>query len=531
MLAATSSVLALAAAFAIAPHPGAASAAFSLGSYDAHAEAAGVRLQILKPAALPTSDELATLAIPFSRAEASSSPLGRAIGSWLWPGETAADAKSLALVGLDPGADETACAERESGAGRPRTLATVPNPAGGELAIADPSDNPCGSASFKQIFAGQVERDPNSPEHGRRTGGLIRSMPDYPFWAVAQYPSAGGSESERKVLCQAPGAIPAEPWHTPRDVCPPGGAPDAGFAAASASATRDAAQSSVADLTLGPMRAGSIAATSVVTFAGSAIVATATVAIEDLTVFGADATVPLLRIQSLRSTATASSDGTLTAGSFTLGAVYVALPGLPAGVACSAANPCAATIGRDGVTVSAADVPAAVRGAVESAMDALAIRIPPQPADAAGQSASAGGGAAGPGVTIGRTSADVAGLQIGLVADDSVQGRSVVTIRIGGAAASAVAAATAGGPPIDDGVVPLPVTGGDAAPRPVAGDDSFVTPPAAHPVPQQPATRAVASSTLPPSQPIPPAIAILAFFAILAGAAGMVAFGVWETAP
>ncbi|HVL89387.1 MAG TPA: hypothetical protein VM841_04035, partial [Actinomycetota bacterium] len=214
-------------------------------SYDAVAESAAFQVRVLKPAALPTSDELATIAIPFSHAEASSSPLGRAIGSWLWPGETVADVKSLALVGLDPGADETACAERQDGSDKPRTLALVPNPAGGEIAILDPADNPCGSASFKQIFAGQIDNDEGSPTRGQRTGGVIRAMPDYPFWSVAQYPSPSGrSDADRKVLCQAPGAIPDEPWHTPRDACPPGGMPDAGVSSAYASGMPPGGQAS-----------------------------------------------------------------------------------------------------------------------------------------------------------------------------------------------------------------------------------------------------------------------------------------------
>ena len=79
-LMASASVCALAAAFAVVPTSVAASAASAPDSYDAAAEAAGIRIQVVKPAALPTSDELATIAIPFAHAEASSSPVGRARG-------------------------------------------------------------------------------------------------------------------------------------------------------------------------------------------------------------------------------------------------------------------------------------------------------------------------------------------------------------------------------------------------------------------------------------------------------------------
>lgn len=535
-LAVTAGVLSLAAAFAVAPSPRAASATFTLESYDALAQSAGIRIQVVKPAALPTSDELATLAIPFSHAEASSSPLGRGIGSWLWPGETAADAKSLALVGLDPGADETACAERESGTGRPRTLATIPNPTGGgDIAVADPSDNPCGSASFKQVFAGQIERDPNSPQHGRRTGGLIRSMPDYPFWAVAQYPSAVGQDSQRKVLCQAPGAMPAEPWHTPRDVCPPGGAPDAGLSAASASASRSSAQSSLANLSLAVIRAESVEATSSVAFVGAVLVSSSVVRFTDLSIAG-DAAAPLLRIGSLVATATASSDGALTGGSLLFSGVRAALPGLPPGLPCSAARPCAATIGRDGVRVADAAVPAVIAAAVAQAMDMLAIRVAPHAIGAAGQTASAGADASGPGVLVARDrrSVDVAGLHVGLAADDSVQGRSIVTMRIAGASATAVAAPSrpagdigeVGG--IDAGPADVP-DGTDALPEFAAPAPPGMPPAAAVQPPLS--SRIVAAPTLPPSQPIPPALALLALAVVLAGAAGMVAFGIWESSP
>lgn len=530
-------VLAMAGGFAVVPSPRAASAAFTLESYDAVAGSAGVRIQIVKPAALPTSDELATLAIPFSHAEASSSPLARGIGSWLWPGETAADAKSLALVGLDPGADETACAERENGTGRARTLATIPSPSGGDgIAVADPSDNPCGSASFKQIFAGQIERDPGSAQYGQRTGGLIRAMPDYPFWASAQYPSADGRDAQRTVLCRAPGAMPEEPWHTPREACPPG-VPDAGVAAASASAVRSAAQSSVANLSLATIRAESVEATSSVTFAGAVLVSSSVVRFNDLSIAG-DAAAPLLRIRSLVATATASSDGSLTGGSLLISGVQIALPGLPAGLPCSAARPCTATIGRDGVRVADAAVPPAIAAAVAQAMDALSIRIAPNTIDAAGQSASAGIDAAGPGVFVARDrrSVDVAGLQIGLAADDSLQGRSIVTMRIAGAFAHAVAAPSrsAGG---IDGIGGIG-DGEDAGGVPVAGRDGTpagdAAPPAAPPaasVRPPVSSRNVAAPALPPSRPIPPALALLALAAVLAGAAGMVALGIWETSP
>jgi len=532
LLAAAAAACALAAAFSPV-----ATASNRPESYDAAAEAAAFRVRVVKPAALPTSDEFATLAIPFARAETSSSPLGRAIGSWLWPGETVADVKSLGLVGLDPGADETACADRQAGRDTPRTLAAIPNPAGGEIAIPDPSDNPCGSASFKQIFAGQIDSDAGSPTRGQRTGGLIRALPDYPFWSVAQYPSSSeADESDRTVLCQAPGAIPEEPWHTPREACPPGGAPDAGMAAAFASADRNAAQSTVADLALGPIAARAVSAIASTDWNGGTLIATTSVQIDDLRIASADPSVPMLTIGSLRSTATASSDGRLTGGSLQLAGVRVALAGLPASMPCSAAAPCEASIGRDGVTVADASVPAELRDALDQALTMLAVSIPSEPADAAGQTVAAGGAAAGPAVAIApdRRAARVAGIRIDLAADNSLEGRTLVSLDVGGAAAAAVARFgealdVGGGARIDDDFGAGPVGGGSGSIGGVPAGDA--PRPDASPLRPPLGTRAVGASPIPASQPIPPALALLVFVAILAGTAGLVAFGIWETAP
>lgn len=530
LLAAAAAVCALAGAFSLSP---VATASDEPESFEAAAEAAAFQVRVLKPAALPTSDELATLAIPFARAETSSSPVSRAIGSWLWPGETAADAKSLALVGLDPGADETACAEREAGRDPQRTLIAIPNPAGGTIPILDPSDNPCGSASFKQIFAGTIDRDEGSPSQGQRTGGLIRALPDYPFWARAQHPASSDADSsDRTVLCQAPGAIPAEPWHTPRDACPPGGAPETGLASAAASSQRTAAQSTVADLSLAIVGARAVSSSASIEWIGSTLVATTGVQIDDLRIASADPAAPMITIASLRSTATASSDRRITTGSLDLAGVRVALASLPASMPCSSANPCEAAIARDGIRITDASVPGEIRDGIDQALALLSVRIPSQSIDAAGQAAAAGAQAAGPGVAVSqdRRRADVAGIEIGVAAENSLEGRSLLSLRIGAASATAVAAY---GPRIDvggDHRIPGPgAIGGGAGPGPAPHGDYEYDPPAAPRAPDR--ARPVASSHLPPSQPIPPLLGLIAFAAILAGAAAMVAFGIWETSP
>ncbi|HVL88978.1 MAG TPA: hypothetical protein VM841_01960, partial [Actinomycetota bacterium] len=307
-----------------------------------------------------------------------------------------------------------------------------------------------------------------------------------------------------------------------------------GVSSAYASATRDAAQAIIADLSLGVATARAVASTSSVEWKGSGLIATTSVQIDELRIASADPAVPMLTISSLRSVATASSDGRITGGSLELSGVRVALPGLPATMPCSAAKPCAATIGRDGIHVTDVAVPDQMRDVLDQALSLIAVRIPAAPAEVAGQTAAARGDAAGPGVTIAsdRRRVSVSGLEIDVSADNSLEGRTVVSLRIGAASAAAIAAWVPMIDPSDDEQVDPAFVGGPRGGNPAPpphGDDEY-EPPA--PRTGGPAvSRPVASSQMPESRPIPPAVALLAFAAILAGAAGLVAFGIWETAP
>lgn len=494
-------------------------------TFEGFAQSSGLNVGVVKPAMLPTSDEVATLALPYSAAETSSSPLGRAIGSWLWPGETVADAKSLLLVGADPGADEAACKDREDGRTHAAVIATVPNPAGAPITITDPTDNPCGAAGVKQILTGKIDTDPSSPTYGTRTGGVVRALPDYPFWARAQYPANDDADTQdRAVLCAAPGALPEEPWHTPRDVCATDATPQSGVATATALHERQHASATLGAITAGPVTVTAMVAHSTISWRDGVLVAQSSTRIDDVAI-GSPA--PFLVIESLRASAIASSDGLLTHGSLTVIGAKAALPGLPATTDCSQAKPCPVTVGDEGITPS---IP--VNDLVRQALKAIQIRIGEVPLEAAGATITAGASARGPGTSIAsdRRSASVAGLIVDIAGATSLEGRTITRLILASARASTLASEPSG-------VVTPPEAGAGGGILPKAHDAQPASGPAGQAGESHVAgtrfVRAapVAAVPLPASKPIPPAVALLAFAAILAGASALIAFGVWETEP
>jgi hypothetical protein len=282
------------------------------------------------------------------------------------------------------------------------------------------------------------------------------------------------------------------------------------------------------------VRTGPVSAASNIAWRGDALIATTTVMVEDLALYadGASAA-PWLRIGSLRSTAVASSDGRASSGALDASDIRVAIPVLPASLPCSAGTPCEARLGRDGFHVENATVPEQVRDAVETVLSAVRVAVPEQPLDAGGiASAGVGATADGPGVAVSadRRSVAVGGLVIDLATTNSAEGRTVVRLTVGGAAA---AASTAASEPFID--VEVPVDAGHGG-RPALGSGfSAIVPGIRAPVAPgairtQPVLHGAAHS-LPASMPIPAGIMLLAVAVTLSGAAALVAFGVWGSIP
>lgn len=507
-------------------------------TYDGTAQAQAWRISVVKPAALPTSDELAGLGMPFAYAHADQSPIGRAIGSWLWPGEGVADVKSLLLLGLDPGADETACADRLAGRTTQRNLATpaVDHPVDGsplvprqELPVKDPMDNPCGSAGFKQFMAGQT-----NPKTGRREGGMIRALPDYPFWAHTLYPPNDPSNprerDDARAACHAPGAFPPV-WGFPSDACPerqpPQTTPLVGWGEAHSRADRNAAGALVTSFAPAGalVRAGGMSATATVEWRGTTLVSTSTVEVNDLQILAPGGT-PFLSIDVLRSRADAYSDARPPAGRLTLSGVSVVLAGTP----CTVSRPCRATIDRDGISVVDQGIPKEAQAAINDALDSAKTGLSPV-VRVADIDAGAGLSAAGPAVLVDRDAhlAEVGGLTVELSSVSSLEGKTTVRLTFGAASAHAVGRFSPPltfeppgfvPPPSGDGAAPAPVFDAGPAPGPVSEPG---TPPAAG-RPARPAAAVMLAS-----QPVPPGVVLLAVLGMMLGAGALVVAGIWET--
>jgi hypothetical protein len=493
------------------------------------AEAQAVRISVQKPAALPTSDELAGLGIPFARSETTSSPSGRSIGSWLWPGETVADVKSLLAIAFDTGSSHQECERRKTDPDRQRNLRTpdVRDPITGEVIvpggpvldptsgkpIKDPSDNPCGQETFLGFL------------------GLVgRALPDYPFWSSARWPeNKRGDADDTRSLCNPPAnstllaAIGA-----PTNVCPPEVAPLGarfGWTQAHSDADRHHAEAVIAGFRpAAPLvRTGSVSTTSNVQWDGAALASSANVEINQLAFLMPDPAdpgnpakaKPFLEIDTLRSQTSSYSDGRAPSGVLSLEGVRVTLGTMTL----------EARIDRDGITVVDQRIPEELRKALTDALDRASVE--------SGYSISAADasvGVAGAGTALETAgephAATVGGLILSMEVSDSLGGREVVSLAFGAASSRAV---TQLGIPF---VFPAPTFAPPPSFSPPSGGGTVTGGPVVIP------PRRIAPAIVPPaaprffvaaSKPTPAGVIVLAVAGMLLGAGTLVAAGIWET--
>jgi hypothetical protein len=509
---------------------GGAGAADRPATWNGLAEAAGFRFSVLKPAQLPTADEVAGLSIPFAHAESDSSPAGRAIGSWLWPGETAAAAKSLLLVGLDPSAAESDRQQRERenpGHGcdpkRPLGTPAVTDPTGSTVIVPaqtlrspitnepiyDPTDNPCGEAAARTALQTAVNE----------------RVPEYPFWAHSLWPPVSASDRmDRSTICDTPAAFPPSYELPPQTQRP---CPDTGQSGGMIEAISNengnwgTAQVSSFDVP-GIATARQITSLARTEWLGNVLLSSATVTIEDLTLLGPNES-PFVHIDALTSTAVIASDDRAPVTRLDATGVTVALGGTRYD----------AVIERDRIRVADQSLPEPVQKQMTTALDALSRRVTfgtcaadaacsVAGADAAGDASAQGAGA---GVDEATRTARVAGVAIALTGTNSVEGATTLRLSFGLAEASALTR-------VSPQYSPPPFTGfGGGASLPGGG---FAAPaPGAQPAPffesgPQVLRGAPVRGVL-PSEPVPAAVVLVAILGMVAGGGALVAAGVWET--
>ncbi len=432
-LSATAVLVAAVAASVFSPHA-TAGAVDRPGTWSSVAEASGLRVSVVRPAALPTNDEVGGLSIPFARAQTDSSPSGRAIGSWLWPGEGLADAKSLLLVGLDPSTAEAEIEERKrrhpgtNGCEPERVLATpeVSHPATGETlvvskpivnpltnsTIPDPTDNPCGEYQARAALQRVVKE----------------RVPDYPFWARSVWPAVQPEDAaERRTLCEALGAFP-EQWQLPpqvREPCPPGREARGGVTEARSDHRGSWASARLARFEVpGFVRAEEVTALSSVEWRGRVLAASSTASFENLEILG-PAGSEFVTAEFLRSTVIAFSDGRPAELGIEASGLTVVLSG----------SRYRAAIGRDGVRITDTSLPEDLRDQILAALDRAAIRF----GEVSAGDLSLSGAAGGPQARAG-TPASVTAFSIELVLGgrDALQGRTTVRLSFGTATAAAL---------------------------------------------------------------------------------------------
>lgn len=495
-------------------------------TWSAHAEASGVRVSVLKPAGLPTSDEIAGLSIPFARTETDSSPIGRAIASWLWPGEGIADVKSLLLVGLDPSAAQAEQEQRKNnhpgtdGCQPERALAVpeVVDPNTGEVLVPatpvtnpitgqplyDPTDNPCGEAAAR--IALQT---------------LVRErVPDYPFWAHSLWPpNRENDRHDEQTICTTTASFPTA-WQLPKNNCPvDADAARTGFTEATSNEGGNWSTSQLTNVTVpGVMRAGAVTSIARTEWKRGSILASTSVTIADLSILGAGGA-ELIHVDALVAGATAASDTTKPVATLTASGVTVTLAG----------QRYEARIERGDVVVTDQRLPEQVRRQLTAALDLATAsnrqRVAFGDADAEGAASAA---AAGVRADPAAHAASVSALTVELGAADSLEGSSVVRFSVGVADARAITRASSGA------FVPPPFPGYPGAfggAPPVAPPAAFVPPSASGPQDRVAPYRAqvVAGSTIPASEPIPAGVVVAAMLAVILSAGGMVAAGIWET--
>ncbi len=494
------------------------------------AEASGFRFSVIKPAQLPTADEVAGLSVPFARAESDSSPAGRAIGSWLWPGETTASAKSLLLVGLDPSAADAERQAREDenpghGCDPKRTLSTpaVSDPAGAGVTIPpqtirspitgrpvyDPTDNPCGEAAARTALQTTVNE----------------RVPEYPFWAHSLWPPVSpGDRADRATVCDAPKAFPPA-YDLPeqlRSPCPnTGESATGGLIEAISNENGNWATAQVGSFELpGIARAEQITSLARVEWIGNVLLSSATVTIENLSLLAPDTAEAFVHVDTLTSTATIASDDRAPVTSLEASGVTVTLAG----------STYEAAIDRDRIRVVDQSLPATVQQQLTAALDALSRRVTFGTCaadatcgiDGADATADASAGAA---TKATGARARTAGLAISLTESNSAEGATTLRLSFGLAEAAALARASdtfVPPPPPDIGGGYVPPGGNVAQPAPSALGDAVIPG-----VPQF--GRAVPLRGVLPSEPVPAAVVLVAILGMVAGGGALVAAGVWET--